>query len=51
MNVDGDGKNGGHNMMDREKNLLWSLQWIKAGETYRLIDSLNGGVNYLGHVH
>ena len=52
VNVDGDSKTTGHHTMDRGKDLLQSLQWIKVGEIYRLIDSSNDGTNYyLGNVH
>ena len=52
VNVDGDGKTAGYDTMDRGKDLLWSLQWIKVGEIYGLIDSSNDGTNYyLGYVH
>ena len=52
VNIDGDGKIAGHDMMDRGKDPLWSLQWIKVGEIYGLIDSQNDGTNYyLGYVH
>ena len=53
VNVDGDGKTTRHHTMDRGKDLLWSLQWIKVGEIYGLIDSPNDGTNYylVGYVH